>query len=533
MFLDPTSPPPPSRATRLAIAALCLIWLLAGSLGHDPWKFDDALHLGIAYGLGGDNWWLPRLAGEPWLHNPPLYYWLAALAGKLFGGLLPWHDAARLASVGLGGIALFALYGTALRLAGAIPALLAPILALGTLGLVIPIHEAQPALAGFAGFALALYGLAVVPQQALLGGLWLGLGIGLAFLGNGLDGAAPPVVTAVLAAAHPHWRTRKTLLAWLGAVCVAAALALPWPLWLQTEAPHYALTWWANELVRLMPRNTLGWNHLELLGWAAWPLWPLALWLLWRERKRLAAPVTALPLLGVGAGLLLFLSDDARTPALLPLLAPLAVLAARGIEPLRRGAANAFDWFGMMTFSLLAGLLWLGGIAILTGEPARVAKNFSKPAPGFIADFSVPAVVLAIGVTVGWLVAMTRMPRTPWRTALRWSCGAATAWLLLCSLWLPWIDYGKSYRSAALALRAELPPGETGCIERRGLGAAQRASLDYFAGIRTVSRGKAQNCAYLLVQTAPKAETEIAGWRLVIEVARPGDKAERLRLYRR
>jgi hypothetical protein len=42
----------------------------------------------------------------------------------------------------------------------------------------------------------------------------------------------------------------------------------------------------------------------------------------------------------------------------------------------------------MMTFTQVAALIWLGGIAMLTGEPARVAKNFSKPAPGFIAEVS-------------------------------------------------------------------------------------------------------------------------------------------------
>ena len=83
---------------RRAAWLLCGLWLLAGVVGHDPWKADDALHLGVAWSMAGGDWLVPRIAGDPWLVTPPLYHWLAALCGKLFGWLLPWHDAARLAS---------------------------------------------------------------------------------------------------------------------------------------------------------------------------------------------------------------------------------------------------------------------------------------------------------------------------------------------------------------------------------------------------------------------------------------------------
>jgi hypothetical protein len=72
-----------------------------------------------------------------------------------------------------------------------------------------------------------------------------------------------------------------------------------------------------------------------------------------------------------------------------------------------------------------------------------------------------------------------------------------------------------------------------GCIARRNLGLAQRASLDYFNGIRTVGAARAGNCRHMIVQTTPGAEKELAGWTLLKETARPGDKGERLRLYRR
>jgi hypothetical protein len=37
---------------------------------------------------------------------------------------------------------------------------------------------------------------------------------------------------------------------------------------------------------------------------------------------------------------------------------------------------------------------------MLTGEPARVAKNFSKPAPGFVAEAHPLVILLAIAASV-------------------------------------------------------------------------------------------------------------------------------------
>jgi hypothetical protein len=177
-------------------------------------------------------------------------------------------------------------------------------------------------------------------------------------------------------------------------------------------------------------------------------------------------------------------------------------------------------------------LIWLGGIAMLTGEPARVAKNFSKPAPGFMAETSTLAIVLAIAATVCWIVVMLRTPRSPWRAAARWSVGLTTIWVLLAALWLPWIDYGKSYRSVSADFRHALGD-HPGCIARRGLGLAQRASLDYYDSIRTVGGSRARECRHLIAQATPGAAQDLPGWTLIHEAARPGDKSERLRLYRR
>jgi 4-amino-4-deoxy-L-arabinose transferase-like glycosyltransferase len=517
---------------RRAAWFLCGIWLLAGAIGHDPWKVDDALHLGVAWSMAGGDWLVPRIAGDPWLVTPPLYHWLAALCGKALGWLLPWHDAARLASALFGGLYLMVISRTAYRLNGGSAALAAPLLAIGTLGMLVPMHDAQPAVAAIAGFAIALRGLAIWQQQAWRGGSIFGLGLGISFLAAGSDIAAVELATALTLMLHPDWRRRESLKAWLIALGIALALALPWPLLLWQQAPTLFDLWWTAELSSLGFHGGPGVNHLEMLAWAAWPVLPLALWTLWLERRKALLAQNFLMLAAATWAVMLFVADAPRPATLLPALVPLTLLAATGASRLRRGAANAFDWFGMMTFTLIAGLIWLGGIAMLTGEPARVAKNFSKPAPGFIAEASPILILLAIAASVGWLAVMLRTPRSPWRAAARWSVGLTTIWLLLMTLWLPWIDYGKTYRSASHELRRALGPNP-GCIARRGLGLAQRASFDYFNGIRTVGGSKARDCRHMIVQAGTGSEKDLPGWTLVRETSRPGDKSERLRLYRR
>ncbi len=511
---------------------VCVIWLLAGTVGHDPWKADDALHLGVAFGMAGGDWLVPRIAGDPWLVSPPLYHWVAAISSKLLGGLLPWHDAARLASVMFGAAFLAILSRTAYQLLGVKTALAAPLLAIGTLGLLVPLHEAQPAIVTITGFIVSLWGLSIWPQRPVHGGLIFGAGIGIGFLGAGIDSIAIQLATGLMLALHPAWRTRDPLIAWLAAVSIALMLILPWPFLLWQQSPALFDVWWAAEQASLTVRGGFSRDHLELLGWASWPVLPLALWNLWLERKHLLKASTVLLLAAALAAILAFFAAPPRATALMPALVPLTLLAAAGAGRLRRGAANAFDWFGMMTFTLVAALIWLGGIAMLTGEPARVAKNFSKPAPGFVADASAIAIVLALAVSVGWIVVMLRTPNSPWRAAARWSVGLTTIWVLLVALWLPWIDYGKSYRSVSADFHQALG-SHPGCIARRGLGLAQRASLDYFNGIRTVSDGHAKNCRYLIMQATASAERDLPDWTLIRETSRPGDKGERLRLYRR
>ena len=102
-YIPPSERPVLSSAPKEApwhLLLLCAVWLLPGLVGHDPWKpAENQTVAVIQHMLHSGNWLLPQLAGQPWLDQAPLYYWVAAGFGKLFGGLgLALHDVVRLST---------------------------------------------------------------------------------------------------------------------------------------------------------------------------------------------------------------------------------------------------------------------------------------------------------------------------------------------------------------------------------------------------------------------------------------------------
>jgi len=527
--------------TPWALVLLAAAFLLPGLTGHAPWKAGDAIGIGIVHHMAtSGDWLVPRIAGEPWLADGPLYHWLALACARAFGWAGDFHNAARIAS-GLFVALAFALTWRAAR-AAADPgqrseATVAVLVLLGSVGLIVHAHEAIPDLAALAAIAGLFLALAHAGSRPLASGIGSGAAIGVCLLTVGALPAAALAATVLAAClTTPALRNRRAFgfIAATGVVLALIALAWLWPL--GRRAPDLLANWW-QETTALRGHPLANARYfLSTATWFAWPAWPLALWALWAARTRLAEPRRLVPGL---ATLFLFAAVSAAGPAqdvgVMLLLVPLALLAAPGVAGLRRGAAHALDWFGVMTFGLFAGLVWLGYIAMMTGVPPRIARNFAKTAPGFLPAFEWSAFLLALTFTLLWGFLVFACAPSPTRGVTRWAAGVALLWGTFATLWMPWADYQKSYQGVALQLRASLPPGNA-CIARRSLGSPQRAALGYHGGIVTVpwNPARPEDCPLLLVQGNPKHELDHPGtrWRKLADLGRPGDKSERYRLYR-
>ncbi|MBU0601565.1 MAG: hypothetical protein KKD25_04070 [Gammaproteobacteria bacterium] len=548
------SPPRPPRQALIGdppqtgfVIALCVLFLLTGLFGRDPWKGDDALHIGVALAFARDGQWLlPRLAGELWLDSPPLFHWLAALTGQLASRVgADFADGARLASAVFAALWLWGSAGAARELYGPPAARIAPLLGIACVGAVVHLHNAQSAITQLAALGLGMWALALIARKPLHGGAAFVVALALSGLGTGLWLTGILLLAATAMPLLPVWRsvagTPRRMLALALSMVIGTLIAGAWLYALYRTHPDLASQLLRDDMARLIPQGRLIPEGVEdwssALAWFAWPALPLAGWAIWKRRHQWRSPVLTLPLL---LFVLLFIQlcgdGSARNQRALPLLAPLVVLGSTGLPNLRRGAANALDWFGVMTFSLLGAIIWLGWIAMVTGWPARLARTFSRLEPGFDMPLLWLPVVMAGVASTAWLWLLWRSPRSPTRGAVTWGCGMVLIWFLVSSLWLPWVDYGRSYRDVAHRMSRSLP-AERSCIAYSGLQDSQRASFYYFANleVRNVASLAGSRCDVLLAYHGRGGKPPVLDehWTQRWEGRRPGDRHERFLLYTR
>ena len=524
---------------------LVVLYVFLGLVGHDPWKGDDAIGFGIAWSMANGPaaaWLAPGVAGQMVAEEGPLAFWLAALSIKLLGGVLQAHDAARLATAAWMSATIVGVHRAARELDGEAAGRMAVLALLASLGLLARSHEISAEPAALAGWAWILWALSM-RHGGVRSFLVMLAGTATLLLARGHAPAIPALIVATL------W---IGVLAWHGdraraAVCaagVAAGVAAFGGWWsLASSNPAFALAYTTWQQAQLGLPEPSGWRYYaKTLPWFTFPAWPVALWWLTKRRPPKLLDVHPVPLvqplpLFATAVVLVSLgwSAHATDAVLLPLLPPLALLIAPGLGFMRRGQAALIDWFGRITFSLVASLIWLGYAALVTGWPPRIAANFARLEPGFVAQAHWGNFAIALAASLAWVLVVARSERTPLRGIVHWCYGTTLVWLLLMTLWLPWIDYGRSYRPVALSLKAAMtarPGGATGCVRAAPLGLAERASFAYFASVRFGEM--AENCAWLLVQgTRSDGARTPTGMRLVWEGNRPGDRSERFRLYQR
>jgi 4-amino-4-deoxy-L-arabinose transferase-like glycosyltransferase len=530
---------PPSPRT---LALIALAFALPGLASHDLWKTHDAIGLGIVHDMATSGTPLvPRVAGMPWLFDPPLYHWLALGFGLALQWLMEFHAAARLASGALV-LAAFALIYLAARdwaktdedrrVHGAA----AMLLLLGSIGLIVHAHEALPELASLAAICGALATLPHAARKPLPAGALFGAALGFAALSA--LWVAPFSLFVAVAAAHavcPQWRTRSAPIFLVTALVVASIISATWPLALAWRAPETFALWRTTAWQPIGDAFANLRYFIATGSWFAFPAWPLAFWGLWSLRRRWNEPqifVTAAASVLIVA--LFAYWGPPQDVHMIPLLAPLALLGCLGTLNLRRGAAGAFEWFGVLGFGFFGVLLWFSYFAMMTNIPPRFANNFYRAAPAFNFEFRILFFAFALVLAAAWVYLIFFTTRSPMRSVLRWAAGIILLWGTGAALLMPWADYQKSYRSVALQLRSKIPVG-AGCISQRGLGVSQAAALDYHAGIRAqpLDIVKPNACRLLLVQGNPRHEFDgpSAGWVKLADVGRPGDRHERYRLY--
>lgn len=538
----PTHEHPVTQTKALLLGLLCAIWVGTGLIGHDPWKPDDASSFWLVYHiLQSGDWLVPAVLGEPSLNTPPLFYMTAAIFAKLFSSTLPLHDGARLASGFYSALTLLFTGLAGRELFGKGRGWDAAIILIGCLGILVTAHQLVTDLALLAGMAMMMYGYALVFRRTRLAGILLGTGMGIGFMAKGF---IAPVLFLLISASlltFNNWRTRPYFYSLVIAVLCTLPWLTIWPALLYQRSPQLFEEWawtlniepWLDFLGGGQYTGTL--YYLKILPWFAWPALPIAGWGIWRTRKKMLQETEPQLLL---TSFLVMLATLSVTPNIkdifaLPILLPLALLATASLTLLRRGAANALDWFGIMTFALLCIAMWWGWTGLLLDNNAKITQWLKEYQPGFRPSVNTASFWIAVTASFLWIVLVWRVGRSMRRSVINWAAGVTIVWVLAMTIWMPWLDSGKSYRGMVASLKKALPK-HYDCIAGRQLDSGQRATFQYFGEI-SVRPHAQQTCNLVLVYgsrlgDALENETE---WRSIWEGHRSSDRNERFRLYKR
>ncbi len=559
---DPVNRPNPAivsqeavrRLPRLALLLFCAAYVLPGLVGREPWKALDMTSLGYMLSLAnGDSAWAhPVLLGTSPELDGLLPYWLGAIVIQCCADFLPPFLAVRLPFIGMVVLTLAATWNAVYNLAlspkaqpvafafggEASPKDYARALAdagllalIATLGLAQPSHEITPMVVQLCLLSLAFYGVAALPHHR--GRAYTALA--LSVLGLTLSGAPSLALLLALGCAllcqrdtelpHPNENT----LWLLGLSLLSAAISLQADLWhWRIRPPHATWSEW----------RTL----LRLVLWFTWPAWPLALWTLWRWRhqwwnhvlhRHLAVPL-GLTLLTTTSALITASAE--RT--LLLALPPLAALAAFALPTLQRSVSALIDWFTLLFFSGCALIIWVVWIAVQTGWPAQPAANVTRLLPGFSPSFGWLAFLTALLASLIWLwLVQWRVGRhraALWKSLVLPAGGAALCWLLLMTLWLPLLNFARSYGPLVRNVNALMGP--TACVQVHGMSRAQMAAFQYHGNYR-VALLQGPACDWLIVDADALADflrlPDAQDWDLVKTIWRPSDNNENVILLKR
>lgn len=550
-----------AQLPRWALVLLCLIYVVPGFVGRQPWKNADMEAFGFMLALarpdGGTVSWLrPMLAGQMEPSLSLLHTWLGAwfirlapvgwesAAARLpFMGMLiltlvsTWYGVYALARTRAAQPVAFAFGGEARPTDYARTLADGGLLALlGCLGLAQLSHEITPALSQLCFTSLLFFGLTPSSHRRR----WRHLcAAALGLLGLTLSGA--PAMAALLglggllvlalAPADPD-RHAPSMLE-LGLLSLFLLLSI-------TLSGALDLWRWRLMTQPMLDLHAFG----RLLLWFTWPAGPLALWSLWRWRRQLLQawriPHIGLPLwfvlVTVGTTWLTGVSDR----ALLSALPAIATLAAFALPTLRRSVGAFIDWFTLLFFSIGALVIWVVWIAMQTGTPAVTARNVARAAPEFVYSLSVwPVLIAGLGMLswlalVRWRTARHRIEL--WKSLVLPAAGTTLCWLLLMTLWLPLLDHGRSYAPLITKIQQTIPPNH--CVQSLGLTNAQNAALLYHGQWQIRPAGPAStNCSWLITSTRelPRNHERLQqwGWEEMVRHRRASDNKETLVIFQR
>ena len=553
---------------RIALWLFCLAYLVPGLVGREPWKGEELQVFGqmLALAQGQSSWLHPTVWGQTLPLDAPLAYWMGAWAIGLAPSWLSAGSAARIPFALLLALTMFSTWKAAYYLglgARSQPVAFAfggeakpkdyartiadsaTLALIACLGLALLSHEATPMLMQFSFFGCAFLGASALPYHPFKSSMALVVALA------GLSFSGAPTLSVLLATGvaciifFDKENENTSLLRMYAYALLACALGIA------AIAHYFDLFHWR---ISSTARDWNNWRGLvDLLVWFMWPAWPLVLWTLWQWRRQWLSQNWSrhlvLPLWFIALALCVAFMTRTEDQTLMLVLPSMATLAAFALPTFRRSFSAFIDWFTLIFFTGCAFIIWVIWIAMQTGWPPQPAANVARLAPGFVPSFSVLAFVFALMATAiwAWLVKwrVGRHRQAIWKSLVLPSGGAALCWLLLMSLWLPLLDFARSYVPWVQQIQQTMKVqggSSSDCMMTYGLNVGQMTAFHYHGGFEIKPLDNAESpqnasCRWLMVDNDSRPElaqvAHIKEWRRIETIKRPANKNEDVTLYLR
>ncbi len=261
-----------TRTDALLIAGFCAFLFLYGLAQFGLIGADEPRYAQVAREMFEHHEWItPMLGGEPWLEKPPLYYWQAILAYKIFG-VSDW--AARLPSVIDASLMVVAIYFFLRRLRRGfeLDGALITAACAGIIGYARAASMDMALTAAFTVGMLAWWAWRESEERIYLAAFYICMALGTLAKGPVAPFLAGLIIV-VYAAAVREWKVVVRML-WIPGIVLLCLIAFPWYIAVQLRNPAFFQDFIVQHNFERYSQNL--YHHLEPV-WYYLPVTLLAL----------------------------------------------------------------------------------------------------------------------------------------------------------------------------------------------------------------------------------------------------------------
>ena len=391
----------------LAVCGFFFFWKLSsfGLIGADERRYAQVAR----EMLGRHDWITPTLGGTAWLVKPPLYYWQAMVAYRIFG-VSDW--AARLPSAFDALLLVFAVYWLLRRFCLGMELDGALMLATNA-GVVGYARAASMDMALAATFSIAMlawYAWFESNDRKYLAIFYAGLALGMLAKGPVSPFLAALLITLFAALQKSIAIVRRTL--WLPGIALFCLIGLPWFILVQLRNPQFFRVFVLEHNLARFGTNL--YHHPEpfwyyvpvsLLGWMPWSVLVIAglIWSIRHTKSEDSDRLNAFLLIWIALVIVFFSISQSKLPGyVLPAIPAGAVLMAQWLR----------ERVAQKPSAILAGLHALAASALIF--PALMIQFFLLDRQAVWGRR--PAVVPLIATTAIAVLICVLLWRSGWRT---------------------------------------------------------------------------------------------------------------------